>query len=1104
MVTVMARNFLHHPLVQSLGRIEFAVFDTYGDNTLSFLAIDEVLQSEPDLIFFAHGESNRLDDASFSKLERYMRRGGACMLVQPQDETGLLPTRFQNFLGIECDGWNSESERTSTPTNHPIARILGRIPGEVVYLHRHYWRSMQLRPVDAEVLTRFSTTNAPDLVLSRRARCAIFASDVLCDVFRNQRSPAYSGPHDAVGRLIANVVRYLLDADPLEQPLPVAIVEAEPYFFACGLGRFVYEKICQLSKQPTENNELIATSLVIAARTAINGTCHDAGVLLQPVFGKMGQHIARFNPVRSYLFRGWHGGVLFPRSGLQGIIGYAEWGWPDFAIDWMRHQVDLAQRYGGKRLNEIPAQTWDVLREFKSPFIAELKTHIAAGLVETVRGFWSHAYLESVGEESNIRQIAYGKQVLRELFGAEVTSYLCPLDHYEYHPQLPQLLREFGYERAYMSNWGYCGRLRKLDVPFIAWQGKDGTTIPAIPSHAGDLTTKLLSNVLSVNAAKAKVVAQQRGMASVAIGGSQDATVDSVYEREQAIYNQLGNLESRCVTIQEYFTLEKPAALPEHRFDMDDMEGHPEGWSGYGSIAETGRRDREFECKLLACESLHALAVLQGMSNRAHELRACWNTLLTSQDHFIYGCGAAANCEAYDTSGLQYPHILNYAGPRIPLKQEDLIAEDLRAKDDLARTIGLEALLKLVSTAAPAKSADLVIMNPLAWARREWVEVTVEFALGRLRSVVVKCDGKPLPTDVNALEVHPDGSLRRAKIGFAAELPPMGWRRFQLAAGSPRTAATSGASIENEYFVVEVNPATGAVYTLIHKATGRNLIQSDPGANVFEYEGQGLVSSRQTPPQIAVTAGPARQSIAVTGMIGPHPYRTNITLFAGVDRIDFESEVDCGAGAIFGHKGRPATILKVRFPLSFAGQRLVHQPFGVYTTARNVQAVLDFSAIRGTQDLTVVVSSLGIPGHYLSESEIDLLIGDGFPPVYGVQRYSYRLFCLAGEEATPTRMVRRAREWMVQPWCVCAPAGRMGAAKSWLGFGEPFVPTAVLIEDDRLTVRLYNCSDHDATLDFIDDFGLGPPEFTTLGGTAIPGWKLGSWKIAQLKWRIPA
>ncbi len=1101
-LTIMALNYLHHPLVQSLGRVEFSVFDSFGQDTLEFSQIDELLAGKPSLIIFIHGESTRLDAQGFLKLQRYLADGGACILVQPQDAQGNLPETFQDFTGIRLDGWHGESARGSSVTGHPLARVLGVFPGELAYQHRHYWRSMRLCAQDAQVLSEFTGGHAADLLLSNRVRCAIFASDIFCDVFRTQRGPAYMTSHDRVGRLIANVARHLLGGQALEQPLAQAVVESEPYFFACGLARFTHAQICSLSGEEIGGEEQTAAMITQAARIALDGASHDPAALLEPVFKRLGGHIAKFNHVHSYLLRGWHGGLLFPHSGPEGMIGYAEWGWPDFTLDWMRHQMDLARRYGGKRLNEIPGQTWEVLRRFDNPIIGELKNAIKEGLVETVRGFWAHAYLESVGEESNIRQIAYGKELLEELFETKITSYLCPLDHYEYHPQLPQLLRAFGYERAFMSNWGYCGQLRKLDESFIGWKGKDGTVIPAIPSHSGSLTAKLLSNVLSLSAAKAKVGAQRAGMASIAIGGAQDATVDTVYEREQAIYNNLGNIESTCVTLKEYFELEKPPAAREHTFDLDDMRGHPEAWSGYGSIAELGRRDRRFESALLSVESLHALAVSQGAPPRADELRRCWHSLLTSQDHFVYGCGGAANCEAYDTSGLQYPHILNYAGPKIQIKQEDLVAQDLHEKGEQIRDIA-QAAMGALAPAAAGDADGLLVFNSLAWSRRERVETTLEFSKGRFQSVGVQGGGEFVPCETTVLEAHPDGSAHRAKISFTADLPALGWRRFKLVETPARMVETQKFSIQNEHFIVEVNPQTGALSAVIHKASGRNLVQGNVGANVFEYEETQVVSSCHKRPEISVTATPARQTITVAGTIGKHPYRTEISLAHGIDRVDFNSQVDCGKGAIFGYKGQPDTLLKIRFPLSLCGRRIVHQPFGVYESKQSVQAVLDFSAIAEQDGPTVMISSLGIPGHRLGGSQIELLIGDGFPPVYGVQRFSYSLFCLENGQCSSAKMARRAREWMVAPLCTCARMEKDAPDfKSWLSIEEPFVPTAVLAEKGRLIARLYNCSDHAAPLMCADTLGLGRPVLKTLDGEPVADGQIGAWKIAQLEWKI--
>src|SRR5207248_7148179 len=78
------------------------------------------------------------------------------------------------------------------------------------------------------------------------------------------------------------------------------------------------------------------------------------------------------------------------------------------------------------------------------------------------------------GGELFVRQMLYGKRYCREQLGVEVkVAWL--LDTFGHHPQLPQLLRQAGYD----SFW-FCRGVPRDDWPSeFLWQGIDGTSIPA-------------------------------------------------------------------------------------------------------------------------------------------------------------------------------------------------------------------------------------------------------------------------------------------------------------------------------------------------------------------------------------------------------------------------------------------------------------------------------------------------------------------------------------------------------------------------------------------------------------------------------------------------
>src|ERR1051326_522691 len=96
------------------------------------------------------------------------------------------------------------------------------------------------------------------------------------------------------------------------------------------------------------------------------------------------------------------------------------------------------------------------------------------GRLEIVGGMDVMPDVVKPGAELLVRQMLYGKRYCREGLGVEVKAAWL-LDTFGHHPQLPQLLRQAGYE----SFW-FCRGVAKDDWPSeFVWRGIDGSLIPA-------------------------------------------------------------------------------------------------------------------------------------------------------------------------------------------------------------------------------------------------------------------------------------------------------------------------------------------------------------------------------------------------------------------------------------------------------------------------------------------------------------------------------------------------------------------------------------------------------------------------------------------------
>src|SRR5216117_3307784 len=105
---------------------------------------------------------------------------------------------------------------------------------------------------------------------------------------------------------------------------------------------------------------------------------------------------------------------------------------------------------------------------------AAFRKFVAQGRLEIVGGMDVMPDVVKPGGELFVRQMQYGQRYCREQFGREVTvAWL--LDTFGHHPQMPQLLRQAGFE----SFW-FCRGVPHDQLPSeFLWRGIDGTEIPA-------------------------------------------------------------------------------------------------------------------------------------------------------------------------------------------------------------------------------------------------------------------------------------------------------------------------------------------------------------------------------------------------------------------------------------------------------------------------------------------------------------------------------------------------------------------------------------------------------------------------------------------------
>lgn len=252
----------------------------------------------------------------------------------------------------------------------------------------------------------------------------------------------------------------------------------------------------------------------------------------------------------------------------------------------------------------------------------------------------------------------------------------------------------------------------------------------------------------------------------------------------------------------------------------------------------------------------------------------------------------------------------------------DQVHEEMRPRFDRAQQLGegvlKEALGVLAGCAAPPRSdAYVVVFNSESGPRDDFCALWLPLTGGQPPEALEGPRGERVPVQVLALERE----RGRALVGFVApDVPGYGLRAFRVLGGSPWTPTLprDATVIENEFFRVEADRGSGAL-TVLDKRTRRIY----RGLNRFVDGGDAGDEYNYAPPRVdrlvdrpsssarvtVLERGPARWTMEVRMVYAipasldgegqgrsretvECPIRTRVYLYAGVPRIDIETEVE--------------------------------------------------------------------------------------------------------------------------------------------------------------------------------------------------------------------
>jgi alpha-mannosidase len=324
-------------------------------------------------------------------------------------------------------------------------------------------------------------------------------------------------------------------------------------------------------------------------------------------------------------------------------------------------------------------------------------------------------------------------------------------------------------------------------------------------------------------------------------------------------------------------------------------------WSdGAGSSAQQTAQNRRAQARTTTAEILGALSSLTTPTDQTRQ-----QTLDQAYQQ--------AELYTEHTWGASHP---SFTDAEWPYKQAHAINADNMSGQALASATGDLSTQMLNSSAWPA----VAVFNTLSWTRSGPVLATVpEGGLGSQAFQLLDSNHNAVP-----YELVPAAADQIGLRFIARDVPPVGYATYQLAPASGSQPGGTGtdpapradsSGLENQYFRITLNPATGTITSIYDKARAQELVDSASSfqVNQFVYRPNPEGSDKQAddPTSAAsqwsptaatvkvLSSGPVSATVAVTSDAGAGGATTgisaltaHITLYAGIPEVYISDTVD--------------------------------------------------------------------------------------------------------------------------------------------------------------------------------------------------------------------
>jgi len=577
----------------------------------------------------------------------------------------------------------------------------------------------------------------------------------------------------------------------------------------------------------------------------------------------------------------------------------------------------LMTRFPDFRFSQSQVSVYKAMQDYHPDVFEMIKKRASEGKWEITASTWVEGDLNMAQGETLIRQILHSKRYLRNNFNMEPVICWEP-DTFGHPATYPQILAKTGVKYYYFCRAG-------KGYPVFWWEAPDGSRVQAYNDLQGYGGTLNPESVVQVIKPMKERLGLKTAMKVYGVGDHGGAATARDIEHGKAVNDTPLLPKTQMSTVLNFH--EKVAASGvEYPVVRDELNTIFEGC--YSSHGDIKRLNRSGETGLLTAETLAALASIDaGLDYPIDALSDAWKNQCFHQFHDII-CGCSI--------GSTYKEA----------------AETLKPSQDFMKSIISQSASKLAGNVDTGSGEPkIVVFNQLAWQRTDIVEIDASEMNGVSVSSVKDESGNLIPAQI----------LNGKLIFTAKDIPSLGCKVYLLSsekAQTPIEVDEEKCILSNEFFRVGVNKNSGAIDSLSLKESNMEFAQPKAGWGPEGKINAGMLNRlqihfEQPHPMSAwnigditrteslisgaevkvIETGPAVAIIEVRHKFLNSSLVQQIRVYAGLDRIDFVTEVDWHEK---GGAAHDAPMLKATFTPYLGTSKAIYDiPFGTIERTAN-------------------------------------------------------------------------------------------------------------------------------------------------------------------------